>query len=205
MTEAPAARGLMMWDDVVLSGSALGAATVAYILFVWSGYTSLQIIFNTALVGVLGCLFWNVAAQVMNREGPPVPKPSVDFVEAKVDAFAAHLKGAAVIAAGLGYRLARGQEVNLSLRVALFLYLGAKVGGICSLLSLLYFFVLLAFTVPKLYTLNKDKVDEVSSMVVAKGKELGALAQEQFKEKVLSKIKIPAQEPASAPSAKKTE
>merc|ERR1711861_66640 len=103
---------------------------------------------------------------------------------------------------GLGYRLARGQEVNLSLRVALFLYLGAKVGGICSLLSLLYFFVLLAFTVPKLYTLNKDKV---SSMVVAKGKELGALAQEQFKEKVLSKIKIPAQEPASAPSAKKTE
>ena len=69
----------------------------------------------------------------------------------------------------------------------------------------MYFFVLLAFTVPKLYTLNKDKVDEVSSMVVAKGKELGALAQEQFKEKVLSKIKIPAQEPASAPSAKKTE
>ena len=58
---------------------------------------------------------------------------------------------------------------------------------------------------PKLYTLNKDKVDEVSSKVVAKGKELGALAQDQFKEKVLSKIKIPAKEPASAPPAKKTE
>merc|ERR1711959_193773 len=180
---------------------------VAYILFVWSGYTSLQIIFNTALVGVLGCLFWNVAAQVMNREGPPVPKPSADFVEAKVDAFAAHLKGAAVIAAGLGYRLARGQEVNLSLRVALFLYLGAKVGGICSLPSLLYTTVLLAFTAPKLYAMNKDKVDEVSAQVTAKGRELGALAQAQLKEKVLSKIKIPekkAAPPASAPT-KKTE
>ena len=150
-----------MWDDVVLSGAALGAATVTYILFVWSGYTSMQIFFNTAPVGVLGCLFWNVAAQIMNREGPPVPKPSVDFVEAKVDALAAHAKGAAVTAAGLGYRLARGQEVNLSLRVALFLYLGAKVGGICSLPSLLYIAVLLAFTGPKLYSVNKNKVDEV--------------------------------------------
>merc|ERR1719335_892911 len=108
------ARSLIMWDDVVLSGAALGAATVTYILFVWSGYTSMQIIFNTALVGVLGCLFWNVAAQIMNREGPPVPKPSVDFVEAKVDALAAHAKGAAVTAAGLGYRLARGEEANLA-------------------------------------------------------------------------------------------
>merc|ERR1712196_639259 len=163
-------------------------------LFVWSGYTSMQIIFNTALVGVLGCLFWNVAAQIMNREGPPVPKPSVDFVEAKVTA------------AGLG------QEVNLSLRVALFLYLGAKVGGICSLPSLLYIAVLLAFTGPKLYSVNKNKVDDVAAQVVAKGKELGALAQAQFNEKVLSKIKIPekksAGEPAAAPkesTAKKTE
>merc|ERR1712224_810779 len=197
------ARSLIMWDDVVLSGAALGAATMTYILFVWSGYTSMQIIFNTALVGVLGCLFWNVAAQIMNREGPPVPKPSVDFVEAKV---------AVVTAAGLGYRLARGQEVNLSLRVALFLYLGAKVGGICSLPSLIYIAVLLAFTAPKLYSVNKDKVDGVAAQMVAKGKELGALAQAQFNEKVLSKIKIPekksAAEPAAAPkgsTAKKTE
>ena len=188
-----------MWDDVVLSGAALGAATVTYILFVWSGYTSMQIIFNTALVGVLGCLFWNVAAQIMNREGPPVPKPSVDFVEAKVDALAAHAKGAAVTAAGLGYRLARGQEVNLSLRVALFLYLGAKVGGICSLPSLIYIAVLLAFTAPKLYSVNKDKVDGVAAQMVAKGKELGALAQAQFNEKVLSKIKIP-EKKKSAPA-----
>merc|ERR1712072_244130 len=48
------ARSLMMWDDVVLSGAALGAATVTYILFVWSGYTSMQIFFNTALVGCAG-------------------------------------------------------------------------------------------------------------------------------------------------------
>merc|ERR1712224_1029315 len=105
----------------------------------------MQIIFNTALVGVLGCLFWNVAAQIM----------------------------------------------NLSLRVALFLYLGAKVGGVCSLPSLIYIAVLLAFTAPKLYSVNKDKVDGVAAQMVAKGKELGALAQAQFNEKVLSKIKIP--------------
>merc|ERR1712224_332393 len=66
---------------------------------------------------------------------------------------------------------------------------GAKVGGICSLPSLIYIAVLLAFTAPKLYSVNKDKVDGVAAQMVAKGKELGAQA--QFNEKVLSKIKIP--------------
>merc|ERR1711959_764197 len=67
-----------------------------------------------------------------------------------------------------------------------------------SLPSLIYIVVLLAFTAPKLYSVNKDKVDGVAAQMVAKGKELGAPAQAQFNEKVLSKIKIP--EKKSAPA-----
>ena len=50
---------------------------------------------------------------------------------------------------------------------------------------------MVAFAVPKLYDMNKEKIDEHVAKVSAKGKELLIEGRKVLNEKVLSKLKVP--------------
>ena len=100
-------------------------------------------------------------------------------------------KALTVLTAGFGYRLAKGQELPLTLKASIALYAAAKIGALCSVLTLLYTTVVVAFAVPKLYDMNKEKIDEHVAKVSAKGKELLIEGRKVLNEKVLSKLKVP--------------
>merc|ERR1712188_286800 len=55
---------LLLWEDPIKSGSILGGATVAYLLFHCSGYTAMYIVCNLLLVGVVGTFVWSIMALV---------------------------------------------------------------------------------------------------------------------------------------------
>ena len=188
-----------MWEDVPSSAAALGAITVAYILFEWSGRTALNIMCNVALAAVLVCSAWANLGPLVGKEGPNLPEPKPDEIEKKLTEMTNTAKDFVVEAAGVGFKLLRGADPVLTGKYAVLLFLGAKLGNLFSFLTLAFIVSVGAFALPKAYELNKDKIDAHLKAAKAKGEEYIALGKKLYKEKVLEKLKAP------AAMAKKTE
>ncbi|KAK9805889.1 hypothetical protein WJX73_001657 [Symbiochloris irregularis] len=162
---------VLLWRDVKVSAAAFVGLTLLYLLLEWSGYSLLTIVCNTLLALVSGAFIWSYVAKFTGRSGVPLPRVVREGVsEGHVKQFAQNFT--AVINKGLSFvnRLTSGEDVILSVEVAGGLYVAAKIGNYFSSLGLLYTLVVLAFTVPKLYELKKDDIDQAVSTASYHGK-----------------------------------
>merc|ERR1711959_394986 len=64
------AMDLLMWKDVTKSGIAFGTATFLYLLFELSGWTTVAILANAALLAIIGTFVWSTVSQVLGKSEP---------------------------------------------------------------------------------------------------------------------------------------
>lgn len=178
-------EALLLWRDPKKSGAVLAGITLAYVVFHWWKISVLTLVANALLVSVMVAFLWNNVASITHRSGVPLP-PILKNGISETDAKAFAVRATDGINTALAYvrRLASGKDVFLSLQAAAVLFLVAKIGARFTILGLTYAVTLLAFTIPKVYELKKDEIDEVSSKVYAEGKYLYAKYAEPYLKKI---------------------
>merc|ERR1712017_63665 len=72
---------LLMWKDVTKSGIAFGTATFLYLLFELSGWTTVAILANAALLAIIGTFVWSTVSQVLGKSALPIPEPNPEAVD----------------------------------------------------------------------------------------------------------------------------
>lgn len=175
---------LLMWRDPRASGLILAAATGLY-LIVLGNISTAWLLSTLSLIVVVGSQAWSKAAPMLKRSGPPVPSIFHTGVS-EVDAhkFADSVRkplNDALATVGL---VLTGKSGRLSTLVTSGLLLATWLFRYISFPTLAYVVVVTAFTVPKLYEANKDKVDRVLSQLQSKSKDAYA----QFGEKVRAHV-----------------
>lgn len=173
------------------SGIVLGICTFFYLLFELSGYTTISIIANTLLLGVIGSFVYATVTQLLGKSAMVLPEPNPEAVDKFFTTFADKGKTITNNALGSAYRLAQGHEPALSIKTGFVLYMIAKVGALMNFMTLTYLIVLSVFTLPKVYDMYKEEIDKVVNMAVSKCKDVGAQGKKILDEKVLSKIQLP--------------
>jgi riboflavin kinase len=157
---------LLLWRDVRKSGVVLAGITLIYILLEWSNLSLLWIVSNSLLAIVTLTFLWGTVASFTNKSGVPIPAFVRSGVsESQVRQFAETAVGPINKILAFVKRVLSGQDVVLSLQVALALYIFGYLGKAFTSLALVYTVVLLAFTIPKAYETKKDEVDDVLNSV----------------------------------------
>jgi hypothetical protein len=148
---------ILLWKKWQISAAILGVATVTWVLFEWSGYTLLTLLANTALILVVAVFVWAQVAHFLNR--PPPPLPELALSEDMVQWTAENLRKEVNNALAIAHSVALGKDYKLFAKVVVGLYVLATVGAWFNTLSLFFFGVLAAFTLPLLYDKYEDHVD----------------------------------------------
>eukprot|EP00244_Chara_vulgaris_P005067 TRINITY_DN2026_c0_g1_i5.p1 TRINITY_DN2026_c0_g1~~TRINITY_DN2026_c0_g1_i5.p1 ORF type:complete len:267 (+),score=51.36 TRINITY_DN2026_c0_g1_i5:552-1352(+) len=150
---------LLLWTNVKKSGATIGILTALWILVEFCGFTMMTITCKFLMVAV-GVLFvWANFAYLFKRAPPPVPK--IELKEEKVQEVAANIRVIVNESLLLCRDVACGKEFKLFVRVLWILYFASMIGSWFTFISLGYFFVLLAFVVPKVFDTYERDVDKV--------------------------------------------
>eukprot|EP00882_Tetradesmus_deserticola_P001202 GHRQ01001300.1.p1 GENE.GHRQ01001300.1~~GHRQ01001300.1.p1 ORF type:complete len:220 (+),score=102.29 GHRQ01001300.1:159-818(+) len=158
-----AVEDLLLWHDVPKSAAVLGAATVLYVLLEWSGIPLITWLSNACLVAVIGCAVWAFAARFMNSTGPAEHLPSFlkrGLDEETVRSLAEKTRRATNDLLALVNALLTGGDWLLIGKAVAALWVIGWVGRIITPMGLLYTAVLGLFTLPKVYEMRKDEIDE---------------------------------------------
>ncbi|KAF5745591.1 reticulon-like protein B11 [Tripterygium wilfordii] len=143
------------WGGALLT---LGSATTLWFLFERAGYNLLSFVANVLLLLVVILFVWAKSATLLNRPLPPIPN-----LEISEDTVA---KASGVTRVYINYALSIAHDIaiernfKLFLQVAICLWLGSYIGGLCNFLTLVYVGVLLSFSLPMLYDKYQDWIDE---------------------------------------------
>lgn len=151
------AADVLLWRKWQISAGILAVAAVAWILFELSNYTLLTLLGNTALLVVLVVFAWAQVASLL--KWPPPPVPELQLTEEHVQWAANTLRNEVNQALAVAHNVAMGKDYKQFFQVVAGLYVLAYVGSWFSTLSLFFFGVLLAFTVPVFYEKYEDQVD----------------------------------------------
>ncbi|EFJ32575.1 hypothetical protein SELMODRAFT_86151 [Selaginella moellendorffii] len=156
---------VLMWKKKHVTGGILLGATVSYVLFEWCGYTLLSIASNALLFLVLILFTWSNLAALLDK--PPPPIPEIQLSEEMVENIAQTLRLELNRALGIIHMIALGKDFMLCVEVIAGLWIFSLVGGWCHFLTLLYFAVVLAHTLPLIYDKYEDGIDKYLEIVTA--------------------------------------
>lgn len=151
---------LILWTNPKLSGVTLVASTIVFAI---ARFATINVVATGAyslLVAVLGAFVYGNVASFFQFPPLPVPRLFKEGVsEAQVKAFAERSTGYLNRGLALTNRLATGREPMLSGLTVGALYLVARASSYLSILGLSYGTLVLLFTGPKVYEMNKDQID----------------------------------------------
>lgn len=171
---------VLLWREWKTSAAIFIVATGLWILFEWSGYTLLTLVANGLLILVAAVFVWAQAAAFLNRAPPPLP--SLELSEDTVLWLGQVIRAEVNKALAFGHSVALGKDYKLFAEVVVGLYLLSTVGAWASFLSLTFFGVILAFTVPVFYEKYEDQVDSYLKMGLDKFHEFYRIAEGKVKE-----------------------
>eukprot|EP00271_Cylindrocystis_brebissonii_P012840 TRINITY_DN32351_c0_g1_i1.p1 TRINITY_DN32351_c0_g1~~TRINITY_DN32351_c0_g1_i1.p1 ORF type:complete len:228 (-),score=37.31 TRINITY_DN32351_c0_g1_i1:973-1656(-) len=176
---------ILLWKKWQISAAILGVAAVSWILFEWSGFTLLTLLANSALLLVALVFVWAQLSSLLNWAPPPLPELALseEFVQWAADTSRREVNRGLAVA----HSVALGKDYKLFGKVVVALYILASVGGWFNTLSLIFFGILLSFTVPYFYERNEDQVEEQLKTGFTKAKELYKVAETKARE-LINKI-----------------
>lgn len=151
---------LILWRDYKKTGAVVAVVSVAYYFLELSGIPVYRLVLNSVAGGALATLLWANLGSVVNRPGPPVPKfLTHGFTSTEIVSYAE--KYTEPLNKYLGYvgRVLQGKDQTLSLQVAAAAGLSSIFFLFISPLTLAFVAFAVLFSVPKLYELNKERVD----------------------------------------------
>jgi len=152
---------------------------------------------------VFAMLFWNIVGGIVKRPPPPLPRALTEGIpEAQLRAYAD--KATPMINSGLNQarRALDGSSPLFSLGVAGSFFVAGKIAASMSLLAMAYLPLLAAFTLPKVYEMKKDEIDQGLTV----GREKATAVHDKYLATILSKIpRAQAPSPAESSSMRKAE
>lgn len=161
-----AVEDLLLWHDVPKSAGVLISATALYILLEWSGVPLLTWLSNIFIFLILGTLLWGVAARFMNSTGPADHIPAIlrtGLDEVTVRTLAEKVRVAANRGLAHVNRVLSGNDFVLAGKAIAVLWVVGWVGRVITPVGLLYTVLLGLFTLPKIYEMRKDEIDQAVS------------------------------------------
>jgi len=165
---------LLLWRHPRRTGLVFGIFTLLYIMLEWSKYSLLTLIANALLAVVAAAFVWNLVASFTGRaSGVPIPDVLRHGIsDAQAKDMTQQLVN--IINRGLVFvrRLLTGNDLVLTVQVALALWIIGKIGSFFTTLGLLYTVVFLAFTLPKVYEMYKHDIDRTASRLQNQGQQL---------------------------------
>lgn len=160
---------LLLWANPVKSGGVVGAATVVYLLFDWSGYTMVALLCNLLMLAVVGCFLWQHGSSLVGRPGPPIPTALIEgFSQDQFRDLAEKFRVEVNKVLAIAGRLVSGKDLPLTMKVAGGLYGIGWISQRFSLFGLLYTAVVFAFTLPKVYEVKHVDIDKVVNTIQEK-------------------------------------
>lgn len=152
-------KELLLWEDAKKSGAVMFGATLVYFMLEMSGYTMLFLIPMLMIVAVLASFVFSFAARFLGKSSLSVKIPELDDTAARQ--IASNIQYTHNRFSHVANKVLSGQELGLSLKVLVVLWLVSQIGKLFHVLTLAYLVVIVAFTVPKIYELKKTEIDQL--------------------------------------------
>eukprot|EP00249_Psilotum_nudum_P000772 c12886_g1_i1 orf=181-900(+) len=157
---------VLLWRKKHVSAGFLIGATVIWVLFEWAECHLLTLISVAMLIILVSLFAWSNAAAFLHRSLPPLPEVEISD-ELLLEAAKPLRKGINNTSAIL-HDMATGKDMRLFLKVALGLWLLSIIGGWFHFLSILYFVIVVAHTIPVIYERNQNVIDKFSQKALDK-------------------------------------
>jgi len=165
---------LLLWKDVPKSAIGFVTGVMFTFLVQVGGYTALTLLSYLGLLQILVCfLYINgsrfylqfIRHQPQPKAGEDSYKPAIpkEVVAQHIDQIVASVN----CTVGCGYRIIRSQDPILTIKAVLVLLVLSVIGRVFSGLTLFGLVYLAAFTLPKVYVMNKAVVDRHVTQVCA--------------------------------------
>ncbi|XP_042480687.1 reticulon-like protein B2 [Macadamia integrifolia] len=173
---------MFLWRNKKNTGTALGGATLIWILFELLDYHLLTLICHGLILSLAILFVWSNATTFIHKSPPRIPEVSIP--EEPVIEFAAAVRFEINRAFAVLRDAATGRDLKKFLAVIAGLWVLSVVGAWCNFLTLFYIAFVLLHTVPAVYEKYEDQVDAFAEKAMIEIKKQYAV----FDAKVLSKI-----------------
>jgi hypothetical protein len=181
---------LLLWHDVPKSAGVLIIATALYILLEWSRIPLVTWLSNLAIFAVLTTSLWALVARFAGRTGPEEHLPSLlrtGLDETTVRTLAEKVRVAANQGLAFVSRILSGADLILTFKTLVALWVAGWVGRLITPVGLLYTAILGLLTIPKVYEMRKDEIDNAVSQARAVSAQQYATARSKANE-VISRL-----------------
>jgi len=175
-------QDVILWKDTKKSG-----VTFATLLAVWYvlSHRPARLLSLLSLIASATFLAWNIAAPLLKRQGPQVPRFLEEGISAEdgkkiLDSALLYINPALSLAG----KLVTGKDSKLSVMVFVGSFMAYQVFGFFDFLTMALTCVLLAFSLPKVYESKQSEIDSLLASGLSKGKELYAKLEETVFKKI---------------------
>lgn len=148
---------LILWRRKNQTVMILLVTLAAFVVFERSGYTLLSLVSNVLLLLVVILFLWAKSAAILNRPAPPLPQ--LHLSDEMTNEMAAFIQTKVNNLFSVSQDIALGKDSRLFLKVAVYLWLIAVVGGLTDFLTLAYTGLFILLTIPALYERYEDYID----------------------------------------------
>ncbi|KAK9167949.1 hypothetical protein Syun_000089 [Stephania yunnanensis] len=160
------AADVFLWKQRRLSFGIIVVATVAWILFEWSGLPFLSICSDVLLILVVIQFFRAKYAALQNRQLEPLPE--LELSEEMVNNAAASFRVKVNYMLLMAHDITVGKDFRLFFKLVASLWILSTIGSLFSIFTLLYIGAIVSITVPALYNKYKKHVDRYAGLVHSK-------------------------------------
>ncbi|GAX80525.1 hypothetical protein CEUSTIGMA_g7963.t1 [Chlamydomonas eustigma] len=175
-------QDVLLWKDAKKSG-----ITFTTLLAVWYvlSHRPAQLLSLLVLIASATFLAWNIAAPLLKRQGPQVPRFLEEGISAEegkriLDFVLLYINPALSLAG----KLVTGKDYRLSASVIAVSFTAYQIFGFFDFLTLALTCVLLIFSLPKMYESKQSEIDSLLASSLYKGKELYAKLEETVFKKI---------------------
>ncbi|KAG9445488.1 hypothetical protein H6P81_016828 [Aristolochia fimbriata] len=160
------AADVILWKQWQVSFGIIVVATVGWLLFEWSGISSLSICSDILLILVVIQFIWANGAALLNKQLQPLPE--LVLSEEMVNNAAASFRVKINYMLLMAHDITLGKDFRLFFKVVVCLWLLSVVGSFCSFFTLAYIGTILSITMPALYSKYEEHVDRYAGIVHTK-------------------------------------
>lgn len=153
---------LIMWRDPKKTGVFVGTATMVFLFFYFLKMPLVSLVLYSAGTFVLLVTVWSRFGQSVGKPMPDLPAPLRDGALSETDfrAYADRMKPHVDKALGISNEVITCRDLTKNVKMCLGFFVAGKLLAYMSPISIAFLFVVIAFSVPKIYETHKDKIDE---------------------------------------------
>ncbi|XP_052184733.1 reticulon-like protein B16 isoform X1 [Diospyros lotus] len=157
------AADVVLWKRWHISCGIIVVATVAWLIFEWSGLSFLSICSDVLLILIVLLFLWANYAAFRNKQLQTLPE--LVLSEEMVNNAAASFRVKINYALLMAHDITLGKDFRLFFKVVICLWLLSLIGSLISFFTLAYIGIILFITIPALYNRHEAHVDRFAGLI----------------------------------------